>query len=219
MYEMEGASPGLAARSLLASPRAAAGAVHPRRSPVSRLPRVPGGSRVVPVSSGECISTAFARDTQESALTHFEFSCPPHDIHSGQAVVRTQRRLSTGLCTVLPQATRCSSKNTCIAVAVRSQATFKRQASQAGFRESRFPDAARPNVINNLIAIACRKFPAGPPSASPPAPPSAAHREGLKPVTVTVAGPGLGRRRQGPVPGSGRRAARAPSSHTGENPR
>src|SRR5271165_2822481 len=78
MYEMEGpcpASPRLLASCLVfAAPRAARRGQVPARGPVSRLlPRSRGRPRVVPVSSGESISTASATTAQGPAASHFLF--------------------------------------------------------------------------------------------------------------------------------------------------
>lgn len=77
MYEMKGALSGRAAPDLPVAwlPRhrpPPAGAKHPREPPVSRLFPCPRGyPRVVPVSNGENIFTAFAAVAQESAGIHF----------------------------------------------------------------------------------------------------------------------------------------------------
>ena len=78
MYEMEGpcpASPRLLASCLVfAAPRAARRGQVPARGPVSRLlPRSRGRPRVVPVSSGESISTASATTAQGPVASHFSF--------------------------------------------------------------------------------------------------------------------------------------------------
>jgi hypothetical protein len=76
----------------------------PVRGPVSRLlPRSQGRPQVVPVSSGESISTASANAAQEPEVNYFGFFRYPHGIHKRQAVVRTCRWLSTGLFTTRPQ--------------------------------------------------------------------------------------------------------------------
>jgi hypothetical protein len=58
---------------------------------------------MVPVSNGECISTAFTRVAQESAEIHCEFFLCPHIVHRMPPVIRMSQRLSTGLCTPRPQ--------------------------------------------------------------------------------------------------------------------
>ena len=79
MYEMEGpypASPRRLASCLVFAARRAppAGASYPREWPVSRLlPRSRRRPRVVPVSSGESISTASASTAQGPAASHFLF--------------------------------------------------------------------------------------------------------------------------------------------------
>ena len=67
---------------------------------------------MVPVSNGECISTPFPRAAQEPAGIQLEFSQRPHHVHRIPPVIRTSRRLSTGLCTSGPQVTRRNSENT-----------------------------------------------------------------------------------------------------------
>jgi hypothetical protein len=76
MYEMEGPSRPRRARSVsclaLLALRAAAGARYPREGPVSRLlPRPRGRPQMVPVSSGESISTASADAAQEPEAHSF----------------------------------------------------------------------------------------------------------------------------------------------------
>jgi hypothetical protein len=79
MYEMEGPCPAsprrLASCLVFAALRAPpAGARHPRERPVSRLlPRSRRRPRVVPVSSGESISTTAASTAQGPAASHFLF--------------------------------------------------------------------------------------------------------------------------------------------------
>ena len=70
------------------------------------IPASPGCPRMVPVSNGECISTACASVAQEPAGIHIEFFLHPHVAHRKRAVIRTLRRLSTALCTNHPQVTR-----------------------------------------------------------------------------------------------------------------
>jgi hypothetical protein len=102
MYEMQGASLSLAAPKsagypAFPAPRAAAGAKHPHNQSgfpdFSRVPGVTPG--VVPVSSGECISTTSATVAQESAAIHFEFSRHPHGVHRTPRVIRMWPWLST----------------------------------------------------------------------------------------------------------------------------
>ena len=78
MYEMEGPCPAsprpLASCLAWPTPRAARRGQIPARGPVSRLlPRSRGRPRVVPVSSGESISTASATTAQGSAASYFLF--------------------------------------------------------------------------------------------------------------------------------------------------
>jgi hypothetical protein len=78
MYEMEGPCPAsprpLASCLAWPAPRAARRGQIPARGPVSRLlPRSRGRPRVVPVSSGESISTASATTAQGPAASHFLF--------------------------------------------------------------------------------------------------------------------------------------------------
>jgi hypothetical protein len=89
MYEMGGlapTSPHQARPVAWLCCRAAppAGARHPCAGPVSRLlPRSQGRPQVVPVSSGESISTASANATQEPEANYFRFFRYPHGIHKG----------------------------------------------------------------------------------------------------------------------------------------
>lgn len=111
MYEMEEASPGPAAPAQPVTRLARrdvppAGATHPQKPPVSRLPLRPWvTSGAVPVSNGETISIASAEVTQGSTAINLKFSHHPHGIHRTLAVIRTARRLSTGLFTAPPQIT------------------------------------------------------------------------------------------------------------------
>ena len=67
------------------------------------IPASLGCPRMVPVSNGECISTACASVAQEPAGIHFEFFSIHMFAHRILAVIRTLQRLSTALCTNHPQ--------------------------------------------------------------------------------------------------------------------
>ena len=89
------------------------------------LSRAPGEAPgMVPVSCGESISTPSAPVAQEPAGIHFDFFSRPHVFHRTATVIRTRRWLSTGVCTTHPQATRCNSMSTDIAVAKCNQPVF-----------------------------------------------------------------------------------------------
>ena len=131
MYEMEGALPGCVAPGspvarLTRHHAPPAGTGNPRDVPVSRyFPRpgvAPGRFPFPTVKVFLLLSPAVA---QESAGIHFKFFRHPHDIHRTSAVIRTLRRLSTGLCTAHPQATQCNSPNTNIAVAKCNRTVFR----------------------------------------------------------------------------------------------
>jgi hypothetical protein len=89
-----------------------AGARHPLESRFPDLSRAPGDPRMVPVSNGECISTPSAPVAQEPAGIHFRLFLCPHIVHRIASVIRTSPRLSTALCTTIPQVTRRNPKNT-----------------------------------------------------------------------------------------------------------
>jgi hypothetical protein len=74
--------------------------------------RGPGDPRMVPVTNGECISTPSAPVAQEPAGIHFRLFLCPHIVHRIASVIRTSLRLSTALCTTIPQVTRRNPKNT-----------------------------------------------------------------------------------------------------------
>jgi hypothetical protein len=67
------------------------------------IPASLGCPRMVPVSNGECISTACASVAQEPAGIHFEFFFIHMFAHRIMAVIRTLQQLSTALCTNHPQ--------------------------------------------------------------------------------------------------------------------
>jgi hypothetical protein len=118
MYEMKGVLSGHAApdRPVARPPRhraPPAGARYPQEILVSQpFPRPRGCPRMVPVSNGENISTPSGRVAQEPAGIHSEFLSCPHIVHRIPSVIRTSRRLSTGLCTSRPQVTWRNSENT-----------------------------------------------------------------------------------------------------------
>jgi len=94
------------------------GAVRPPPVPGTRwkarfpgLSRAPGDPRMVPVSNGECIFTPPAPVAQEPAGIHFRLFLCPHIIHRIAPVIRTSPRLSTALCTAIPQVTRRNPRN------------------------------------------------------------------------------------------------------------
>jgi hypothetical protein len=86
------------------APRAARQGQAPART--AGFPAIPaslGCPRMVPVSNGECISTACASVAQEPTGIHIEFFSIHMFAHRIMAVIRTFQRLSTALCTNHPQ--------------------------------------------------------------------------------------------------------------------
>ena len=109
MYEMKGALSGHAApdRPVARPPWRCApprqGQAPPGNTGFPAFPAPRGCPRMVPVSNGECISTACASVAQELAGIHFEFFSIHMFAHRILAVIRTLQRLSTALCTNHPQ--------------------------------------------------------------------------------------------------------------------
>ena len=122
MYEMKGALSGRAAPGSASCPASPARRTARRCQTPTRItgfPPIPmslGCPWVVPVSNGKTISIATAMVAQESPGVHFWFFLCPHIVHRMPTIIRTSRRLSTGLCTtcpqIRPQVTGCSSENT-----------------------------------------------------------------------------------------------------------
>ena len=122
MYEMKGALSGRAAPGSASCPASPARRTARRcRTPtrITGFPPIPmslGCPWVVPVSNGKSISIATAMVAQESPGAHFWFFLCPHIVHRMPTIIRTSRRLSTGLRTtcpqIRPQVTGCSSENT-----------------------------------------------------------------------------------------------------------
>jgi hypothetical protein len=107
-YEMEGTSPGsphlVGQLPSLPVPRTARrGRTSARTAGFPAPPASRSHLRMMPVSNGESILTDAARRPQGSAGIHFWFFRRPHFIHRSRLVIRMIRRLSTGLCTALPQ--------------------------------------------------------------------------------------------------------------------
>ena len=105
MYEMEGALP-TSPHSVGQLPGLPGVACRPPGPGTRAKDQFPDSShargcpRIVPVSSGESISTAFLSVAQESAAVHFKFFLYPHNVHSTSAVIhRIMHSSSTGYLT------------------------------------------------------------------------------------------------------------------------
>jgi hypothetical protein len=131
MYETEGTLPGLTApdrpvawlslalRTTRQCQASALGTGFPA-PPTSR-----GHPRVMPVSNGECISTASADNMQGFARFISDFLGIHTIIHRKRPVTPTERRFSTVLCTSLPQATGRNPGNTESVVAAENTVNFR----------------------------------------------------------------------------------------------
>ena len=122
MYEMEGASPGSATSDRPVAWPLTTLRIHPPGPGTRSGYRFPGLPHVPRVAPGWCpflavnaFLPACASAAQELSLIIFWSFLNPHAIHRNPAVIRTWRRLSTGLLTTNPQVTGCNAQTTRIA--------------------------------------------------------------------------------------------------------
>jgi len=105
-----------------------ASTAHPCGIPVSRPSHVPGvASRWCPFLTVRVFLLPRRVPRKGFATKLLPVSCYPHSVHRMQVVIRSWRRLSTGLFTTLPQVTAGDPENTSAAVALCNRDVFSQR--------------------------------------------------------------------------------------------